>query len=66
MVAEEVVQQLQDAKKVLSALSRLPEESTPLEHGRVIVERLSFAADTVALANRVVYGAWRGQGDGEA
>ena len=66
MAGEEVVQQLQDAKKVLSALSRLPEESTPLEHGRAIAGRLDFAADTVRLANRVVFAGWRGQEDGEA
>ena len=66
MVAEEVVQQLQDAKKVLAALSRLPEESTPLEHGRAIAERLEFANDTVRLANRVVFAGWRGQEYGEA
>lgn len=66
MIDRDVVEQLQDAKKVLSALSRLPEESTPLEHGRAIAERLEFANDTVRLANRVVFAGWRGQEDGEA
>ena len=61
MVAEEVVQQLQDAKKVLSALSRLPEESTPLEHGRAIAERLKDSAYMVACANAVL-----SREDGEA
>lgn len=66
MIDRDVVEQLQDAKKVLSALSRLPEDSTPLEHGRAIAERLEFANDTVRLANRVVFAGWRGQEDGEA
>ena len=66
MIDRDVVEQLQDAKKVLAALSRLPEESTPLEHGRAIAERLEFANDTVRLANRVVFAGWRGHEDVEA
>lgn len=54
MVADDVVQQLHDAKKMLAALSRLPESSTPLEHGRAIAERLDYSAATVRAANAVI------------
>lgn len=62
MAGEEVVQQLQDAKKMLAALSRLPEESTPLEHGRAIAERLDQSRYIVELSNTL----WRGGRYGEA
>ena len=62
MVSElDLKRELADAKKMLAALSRLPEESTPLEHGRAIAERLKDSAYMVACANAVL-----SREDGEA